>query len=338
MSGSGDPTILDKIVEWIASLMDTAGLRGSRLRWKWNQRRRLLGERKASLDMATRSVRGKHKMCPACGALIPKGASRCPECGESTGTVAAPGVGRAISGMFPGGIRATSLILLANGFWFILLAMRLLANYPNAGFLSILFFPGEFTRTLLQFGALYTGMIQGPGDLWALIPPIFLHGGLLHFFFNSYVLLQVGPFLESEFGRERFWVIYLGSGVFGFLLTVLWSAFAGERITLGASGAVMGVMGALIAYGLRRGGPAGDRIKHSILQYVIFIFMITLLMGGQVDHFAHIGGVLSGFVLGWVIPWGPLRSRKAKTAWDVAAILCILAVLYAFYKVSLSLL
>jgi rhomboid protease GluP len=329
---------MDQVIERIAVAMDAVGMRGSRLRWKWNQRQRSIGEQKAALDMATRSIKGRHKMCPSCRALIPKRASKCPECGESTRSVRGPGAGRAIGGIFPGGVNATALVLLANGFWFALLAMRLLSHYPEAGIGSLLFFPGEFSRSLGQFGMLNTSMVQGIGDLWRLIPPIFLHGGLLHFFFNSYILLQVGPFLEEEYGRERFWIIYLASGAGGFLLKVIWSNFTMHGYTLGASGAVLGVMGALIAYGIRRGGSVGDRVKRSMLQYVAFIFLISLLMGGRVDHLAHAGGLVTGFILAWVIPWGPIRNKQTKAAWDLVAILCILAVLFAFYKISLSLL
>ncbi len=328
---------MDRLVNWIADLMDSIGMRGSRLRWKWSQRHRSVGEGKAAVDMATRAVRGKHKMCPECRALIPKGASTCPECGERTSEVSGPGAGRALAGMFPGGVKVTSLILLVNGFWFILMAMRLIQQ-GDGGFGSILMFPGEFSESLVRFGALYSPLISGMGDLWRLIPPVFLHGGLMHFAFNSYVLIQIGPFVEEEYGRERFWVIYFGTGVLGYVATLIWKTLtAGGAFSLGASGAIMGLMGALIAYGIRRGGPAGKRIRGQILYYVGYIFLISLLFRG-IDHAAHVGGLLSGFALGWVIPYGVLKSRGSKLFWDSAAVACVLAVVVAFYKIATQLL
>ena len=323
-------------MEWLASAMDAVGLHGSRLRWKWSQRHRSIGESKAAVDMATRSIRGKHKMCPSCGALIPKGASSCPECSERTSGVAGPGAGRVISGLFPGGLRATSLILLVNGFWFILMAIRLVQE-GGGGFGSILMFPGEFGENLVRFGALYSPLISGMGDFWRLIPPIFLHGGLIHFAFNSYVLLQIGPFVEEEYGRERFWVIYFGTGVLGYVATLAWKAVThGNAFSLGASGAIMGLMGALIAYGIRRGGPAGKRIRGQILYYVGYIFLVSLLFDG-IDHAAHIGGLISGFALGWVIPYGVLKSRSSLLSWETAAVACVLVAVYAFYQVATGL-
>ncbi len=327
---------MDRFVEWLAAVMDAAGLRGSRLRWKWNQRYRTIGESKSAVDMATRSVRGKHKMCPSCRALIQKGASTCTECGERTSGVTGPGAGRAISALFPGGVKVTSLILLVNGFWFILMAIRLVQE-GQGGFGSILMFPGEFGESLVRFGALYSPLISGLGDSWRLIPPIFLHGGLIHFAFNSYVLLQIGPFVEEEYGRKRLWVIYFGTGVLGYVATLAWKAVTpGDAFSLGASGAIMGLMGALIAYGIRRGGPAGQRIKGQILYYVGYIFLVSLLFDG-IDHAAHVGGLISGFALGWVIPYGVLKSRSSSLFWDSAAIACVLLSVYAFYKVATGL-
>jgi rhomboid protease GluP len=235
--------------------------------------------------------------------------------------------------MFPGGVKVTSIILLVNGFWFILLAVRLIQS-DQGGFGSILMFPREFNESLIRFGALFSPLFSGPGDFWRTIPPLFLHGGLIHFAFNSMVLIQIGPLVEEAFGRERFWTIYLGSGMAGCVATLGWKAFTGGgAFSLGASGAIMGLMGALIAYGTRRGGPVGKRIRGQILYYVGYIFLITLLIS-RVDHAGHIGGLVGGFVLGWVVPYGVLKSRGSKLFWDGAAVVCVLAAVYAFYQVS----
>ena len=94
----------------MARLMDAVGLNGTRLRWKWNQRRLKLAEGGARAEVLWRSTRGKHKMCPSCRALVARGARRCDDCGTDLGTVSTPGLGRMFSNLLPGATAATSLI------------------------------------------------------------------------------------------------------------------------------------------------------------------------------------------------------------------------------------
>ena len=256
--------ILDTLVDWVARAMDAAGLNGTRLRWKWNRRRQAMREGGVRASVAFRAARGKHKMCPSCRALVIRTAGRCPECGATLAGVRAPGVSRMLSNILPGATMTTSLILLANGFWFVLMMMTVIRETDSSGFLSMLIFPRGSGEILIRFGALYSETFNGLGDWWRLIPPIFLHGGLLHFFFNSFVFLQLAPIVEQEYGTERFFLAYLVSGIFGFLLSQAWVIVTGGfRLTLGASGAVLGLMGLLIAYGIRR--PA-DPKQHAPLR------------------------------------------------------------------------
>ncbi len=329
--------MLDKLIDLLARALDALGLHGTRLRWRWNQRRQQLGESGLQALMFWRSARAPHKMCPSCRALVPRGAGRCPECSAPMAGVRAPGLGRALSNLFPGATTTTALILLVNGFWFALMVMVLIRSGRDGGFSSLLFFPDDFGRTLVRFGALYTPLVQGPADWWRLIPPIFLHAGLLHFFFNCYVFLQLAPTVEEEYGTERFFVAYLASGIAGFALSLGWSSlWGGFKLTLGASGAILGLMGLLIAYGVRRGGAAGERVKSAMLRYLLYILAFSLLMG-SVDHAAHIGGLVTGFALGFVLPYGPYRDRRHAALWQTLAAVGVLAVVYAFARVAFAL-
>jgi hypothetical protein len=140
--------LLDSAVEWIAGLMDGLGLNGKRLRWQWRQRRHNLGEQSLKTEMAWRSAQTQHKMCPACRALVDRSSGTCPDCGASLSKVSTPGFGRTISNMFPGMSAVTGLILLANGFSFLLLMMA----HAKAGVDFGLFrsFDGEL---MARFGA-----------------------------------------------------------------------------------------------------------------------------------------------------------------------------------------
>ena len=112
------PDVLDQAVAGLAQVMDAVGLNGRRLRWKWEQRRTRLRETAVDREMLVRSAKGRHKMCPACRALVEKSASRCTQCGEVLSGVRGPGVGRLLTNLLPGVSGAVSLLMLVNGFWF----------------------------------------------------------------------------------------------------------------------------------------------------------------------------------------------------------------------------
>lgn len=332
---------MDRIVNLLAQALDALGFNGTRLRWKWNQRRRQIEEDGLRAAMTWRASRGRHKMCPSCRALVPRGAGNCPECGEGLSGVKGPGFSRTLSNLFPGATRATSLVVLANGLWFILMAMSLYGQDGTSGLWAAIFPPRRdpelvrlYSETLLQFGALYSPRITGLTDLWQLIPPIFVHSGIIHIFFNTYVFLRIASLVEEEYGAERLWVAYLFSGILGFLVSLGWGWMSGShRFAVGASGAVLGMMGLLVAYGIRRGGPVGEQIKKNILQFVIFIFLISFLIG-NVDHAAHAGGLAGGFLIGFVMPYGPYRTRNDALLWKGLALAGIGLVLFSFFRLA----
>ena len=123
MSNPGEGGLLERLVELLARLLDAVGLNGRRLLWKWGQRKNRLAEQKGQAAVMLRSARAAHKMCPSCRALVPRSAGTCDECGASLAGVSRPGFGRVLAQIFPGATATTSLILLANGFWFIMMIM-----------------------------------------------------------------------------------------------------------------------------------------------------------------------------------------------------------------------
>ena len=100
------------------SILRLFGMNPMRVRWKWRQRRFNLGEQSLKTEMAWRSAKAQHKMCPECRSLVPKGESKCPDCGTSLSKVSTPGLGRSLANLFPGLSAITGLILLVNGFVF----------------------------------------------------------------------------------------------------------------------------------------------------------------------------------------------------------------------------
>lgn len=333
MSDDRGGGVLDRLVEILARMLDAAGLNGKRLLWKWGQRKKDLSERKEAASVLLRSARGPHKMCPSCRALVPKAARRCSECGASLARVQAPGFGRLLTQIFPGVTATTSLVLLANGFWFL---MMMMAQVKSGETMSGGLFGGFGGELLVRFGSglsRYHPELGTGGEWWRLITAMFLHGGLIHFFFNSYVLLQLGPITEDIYGPKRFWVIYLACGIAGNLLSQL----PRPVNTVGASGADMGLMGLLLVYGFRHGGVVGQSLRASMIRYGTYMLIFSLLFRSHIDHLSHLGGFLCGGLAGLVVPARVSGNRATEIAWDVVSLGGVVLVLAAFYNVARSL-
>jgi rhomboid protease GluP len=327
------PGPLDRLIDLLARGLDAVGLNGTRLRWRWNQRRRQLGEAGLRGEILWRSGQGRHKMCPECRALVPRSASKCSECNAALTQVRAPGYGRLLGNLLPQTSMATALILLVNGFWFLVLLIAQTTSGGPRGPLGGLLasFDGQL---LVLYGSGVSWLTLG-GETWRLITPIFLHAGLIHFFFNSYVLMQLGPLTESEFGTTRFWCVYLGCGLAGSAASQwLHQTYGGGVNTVGASGANLGLIGLLLAYGWRQGGARGEALRQGMVRYVIYIAIFSLLIRG-IDHVNHAGGFVCGLLLGLVLRPG-LPGRQATGAWQAASLAGVIAVLWAFYRVAVG--
>ena len=154
-----------------------------------------------------------------------------------------------------------------------------------------------------------------PGDLldgewWRLVTAMFLHGGLLHIGLNMWVLLDVGPNVEQVYGSPRFFFLYVVTGAFGYAVSSLVGHFS-----VGASGALMGLIGLMIAITTRRGGASMRMLRGRLLMWVGSIFLIGFLMPG-IDNSAHFGGLLSGFLLGRVFAdREPVPGAELKRAY-----------------------
>lgn len=333
MGGQERKRLLDRAVEQLARLMNSLGLNGTRLLWKWNQKRQQLGESGLKAEILWRSARGRHKMCPSCRALVARSARTCSECGAQLASVSRPGMGRLLTNVLPGATTATSLLLLVNGFWFLVMLLAQ-AKEGSAGAGGFSLFHHFDSRLMLDFGSGASWLTQS-GQWWRVITPIFLHAGIIHFFFNSYVLLQLGPLTEEEFGTPRFWTIYLTCGILGSATSQFLQPLVLQRWvnTIGASGAIMGLMGLLLVHGWRSGGQRGENLKRMMIQYALYILVFSLLVRG-VDHFNHVGGMLGGVLLGALIPARPIRGRLEAAFWQFTSIAGVLLVLYCFFAVA----
>lgn len=162
---------------------------------------------------------------------------------------------------------------------------------------------------------------------WRLLTSMFLHIGLLHLAMNMYMLLAFGIRAELCFGRVRFLLIYLLSGLIGGLVSALWHADPRNQIiAAGASGALMGLCGAYIASWLIADWSdyehEGTSMRGPLLQTV----MINLAIGATttgIDNASHIGGLAGGFILGAALALAYYRYDGIKGAAAIAAISAI---------------
>ena len=152
------------------------------------------------------------------------------------------------------------------------------------------------------------------GYWWTLLTAIYLHGSLLHIAFNLLWIHQLAPAVEQAYGRSRLVLIFTGGGVLGFVI----SNWAGVGTTIGASGAVFGLLGAMAAYGRSRGGLFGMAVFRQYWQWAVVLFVMGFLMPG-VNNFAHAGGFVGGYLTGMIAGHGDSRlgdglHRAAATA------------------------
>ncbi len=155
-----------------------------------------------------------------------------------------------------------------------------------------------------------TGLLTTQGEWWRLLTAAFLHWNLLHLALNLWVLWHAGRLVERLYGSARFAGIYLASGVLGSLASTLWNP---ALASAGASGAVFGVLGAMLACMLTdRGLPRVVVKAHrwSTLGFVLLNLLLGAISVG-VDNAAHIGGLVTGFTLGWVLA-RPLASDRRE--------------------------
>lgn len=320
--------MLDRLVELWARILDALGLNGTRVRWRWNQRRRDLGEASLRATMVVRSTRGAHKMCPNCRALVPRTARRCTECDASLAGVRAPGLTRVVAGLIPGATATTFFLLFANTLLFavvLLLPVRLDAYDPGTPFSRLM---GFDSLSLIRYGSGYAGLTIPLAEWWRIVTPVFLHGGLLHFIFNSMALVQLGPLVEDEYGTERLAAIYVVCGIAGSAAS---QVLRGSH-TVGASGALCGLLGLLLVHGWRIGGAYGQRLKSVMLQNVVLMIGMSLLP--RIDWMNHLGGFAMGCLMGMVAPSGPFRSRATETIWQIFAWLALGLVLASLWAMA----
>jgi rhomboid protease GluP len=150
--------------------------------------------------------------------------------------------------------------------------------------------------------------VFGRGWWWTVLTAGWLHGGILHIFFNVLWIRQLGPEIANMYGAGRMVIIFTVSGVAGFTLSSVMGLvnipFFGAGVTVGASASIFGFLGALVHYGRRTGS---SHAKQAGLQYALFMGIMGFIFPG-VDNAAHLGGFVGGYLASLILD--PLKPER----------------------------
>lgn len=168
-------------------------------------------------------------------------------------------------------------------------------------FIMSLFGNTEDVMFMLEHGAMFEPLITEEHEYYRIITSMFLHFGIEHLLNNMVILGALGWNLELETGKIRFLIIYLVSGIGGNLLSLYLGVSSAEyAVSAGASGAIFGLMGALLYVAARNRGRMG-RISGKGVLFMIALSLYFGITSSGIDNAAHIGGLLCGFILSVIL-------------------------------------
>ena len=305
-----------------------------------------------SLPDTTPNYPTRPGICRDCGALIGAGEPACHVCGAPAAPTAAPPLplrerynlsyARAILSrpyIF------TIVFLVVNFFVFLLMwhasemtSSALLISFPEV--------------VLYSFGAKTNYLIGNEHQWWRLITPVFIHVNLFHLLVNMYGLWAIGPWVEKLYGSAKFVVFWVVTGLAGVLasyLSVIPGSHPGplasfliknhDTPSVGASGALFGLIGVLFVFGLKYRRELPEGFKHAFGTGMLPVILLNLGIGfvgrGFIDNAAHLGGLLSGAAVAAVVSYKrPGHTTGVTIAWRVGQIAALLVVAISFFFVA----
>ena len=276
-------------------------------------------KRHPDVQTMLRCVRCGDPICPDCMRPAAVG-YQCPDCArDSRQEFHQPG--RQI-GTAAAGVTVTKVLLL------IMIAVYGV-EVAASGAASLI--SGPDVLTTIRLGAIVPALIAD-GEYWRLLTGMFLHVSLLHIAFNGYALYVVGSVVESELGRWRFLALYLVTGLFGSAAVYMFSGYF--EPTIGASGAIFGLFGVFAAYNFRRRHNAFYAARMRSMLTVIAINLVFTFFIPGISRAGHIGGLVSGLLLGLAIDGIGRRTSRATAFWAAIAVMVALTVAIVMIRTS----
>ncbi len=266
----------------------------------------------------------KSILCPNCRRLVSRDETRCPHCGISN-----PG-SKWKSNLWTRNIQEPEGVIRAviyvNIFMYV---VSLLFDLSAVG--SSLMNPftalSPASNSLFLLGASGAIPISGYGRWWTILSAAYLHGSLLHIIFNMIAFRHLSTFVIREYGIFRMLAIFTLSSIVGYTV----SYFAGVRLTIGASAAVCGLIGAILYYAKSRGGTYGHAVYTQVSGWLMGLFLIGFMPG--INNWAHGGGLVGGIAIGFLLGYSERRPEgyRDKAIAGACAAATLLVLLWALF-------
>jgi rhomboid protease GluP len=263
-------------------------------------------------------------VCASCGSLVGVNDDRCYNCGRrNPGLWGYAPLVRALGRDF-GFVNLITIVSVT------LYVASLLLSGTNIRMQGLFGLLAPSLESLFLFGASGAVPVFTFGRWWTVLSATWLHGSLLHILFNMLWVRQLAPATAELYGAGRLVIIYVVSGVVGFMMSTLAGAYLGwlpipflrgAQFAVGASASVFGLLGALVYYGRRTGSSV---VGSQALGYAMMLGIFGLIMPG-IDNYAHAGGFVGGYLAAqWLDPLKPERIDHL-----VVALACLVATFLA---------
>lgn len=248
------------------------------------------------------------KICPACGSLVGTTATRCHQCGASL-TFSLAAASKSLGRLLPETSPISYAILTACCAIYVatlIVTVRLTGFAMPRGGLMGIFNLGAINSRVLMLAGASLPLGYNLAQPWRFLTAVFLHASILHIGFNMWVLMDIGPVVEEMYGSARYFFIFVVTGIGGYVL----SSFFGN-FSIGASGALLGLIGVLLAMSMGRKTAGMQMLRSEMIRWLIYILVFGLVMRG-IDNFAHVGGFVTGFILGKLMVSRPPSSAEER--------------------------
>lgn len=252
-------------------------------------------------------------LCPSCGQLISVNAEICIHCGQRQ-----PGLW-GFGPMLRNLLSHYGFTEIFNAFCILLFGISLILT-PMAYIFHSFLGPSMQALDLLGMTGAYA---MQEGRWWTVVTAIYLHGNILHIYFNLSAIRQLAPAVEEFFGTARFILIFTVSGILGFVV----SNWRGIPATIGASGSLFGLLGALVYYGRDRGGAMGTAIYKQSWQGAVANLLMGFLLP-FINNWAHMGGFAGGYLVAMLL--GYAEKRRENLVMQLLALGAVLLTIISF--------
>jgi rhomboid protease GluP len=257
-------------------------------------------------------------VCISCGSLVGVHDERCYTCGRRN-----PGLWGFAPAVRSLG-RDLGFVTFVVGACIVFYVATLVMSGTGIGMRGLMSLLAPSTPSLFLFGASGAIPVFVYGRWWTVASASWLHGSFLHILFNMLWVRQLGPATAEVYGAARMVIIYTVAGICSFIVSSLAGYYLirmpipflrGAQFTIGASGSIFGLLGAMVYYG-RRGGSSA--IRREAVGYAVPLFLFGLFMPG-IDNYAHAGGFAGGYIVArWLDPLRPERIDHI-----VGALICL---------------